>query len=160
MAYQALPSVQEYLLIAQTAPHVTRYLRKGRRWQGDWATNFNWIRQDDLFRDLPTKNSVDFAFADLVPEHVILGFPSRDFATDVFAGLFVAWIHHTVTLIGKRRLGDGLLLVSTFRLLNQITTDSQHPVATIMLHDMIQHLAHAHEEHMTTGSVVLPSYKY
>jgi Uma2 family endonuclease len=33
VAYQALPSVQEYLLIAQTTPHVTRYLRKGRRWQ-------------------------------------------------------------------------------------------------------------------------------
>lgn len=33
LAYQALPSVQEYLLIAQTVPHVTRFVRKGRRWQ-------------------------------------------------------------------------------------------------------------------------------
>jgi Uma2 family endonuclease len=32
LAYQTLPSVQEYLLIAQTAPHVTRYLRRGRKW--------------------------------------------------------------------------------------------------------------------------------
>ena len=33
LAYQALPSVQEYLLIAQSVPHVTRFLRKGRKWQ-------------------------------------------------------------------------------------------------------------------------------
>jgi Uma2 family endonuclease len=33
LAYQAVASVQEYLLIAQTVPHVTRFLRKGKRWQ-------------------------------------------------------------------------------------------------------------------------------
>ncbi|MBI1764406.1 MAG: Uma2 family endonuclease [Acidobacteria bacterium] len=33
LAYQAIPSVQEYLLIAQNIPHVTRFVRKGRRWQ-------------------------------------------------------------------------------------------------------------------------------
>jgi Uma2 family endonuclease len=31
-AYQKLSSVQEYLLISQDAPHVTQYLREGRRW--------------------------------------------------------------------------------------------------------------------------------
>ncbi len=33
LAYQAIPSVQEYLLVAQNIPHVTRFVRKGRRWQ-------------------------------------------------------------------------------------------------------------------------------
>jgi Uma2 family endonuclease len=33
LAYQALPSVQEYLLIAQNAPQVTRYVRHGEEWQ-------------------------------------------------------------------------------------------------------------------------------
>lgn len=33
LAYQSLPSVQEYLLIAQTAPHLTRFLRQGKRWR-------------------------------------------------------------------------------------------------------------------------------
>ena len=32
LAYQSLPSVQEYLLVAQTAPHITRYLRRGKKW--------------------------------------------------------------------------------------------------------------------------------
>lgn len=33
LAYQALPAVQEYLLVAQDAPHVTRFLRQGKRWR-------------------------------------------------------------------------------------------------------------------------------
>ena len=32
-AYQALPSVQEYVLVAQESPHVTRFLRQGKRWR-------------------------------------------------------------------------------------------------------------------------------
>jgi Uma2 family endonuclease len=33
LAYQALSSVQEYVLVEQAAPHVTRFLRRGKRWQ-------------------------------------------------------------------------------------------------------------------------------
>ena len=32
-AYQALPSVQEYLLVAQSIPFVTRFVRLGKRWR-------------------------------------------------------------------------------------------------------------------------------
>ena len=31
-AYQRIPSVKEYLIIAQDAPHITLYRRQGRRW--------------------------------------------------------------------------------------------------------------------------------
>lgn len=112
--------------------------REGRRWQGDWASNFNWLRHDALFKNIPTDGKVDFAFADLTPEHIILGFRPRDFATEVHAGLFVGWLHHPVALIGERRLGDGRVLISTFRLREHLTT---HPVAQIMVRDMIAHLA-------------------
>ena len=33
LAYQALPSMMEYLLIAQNAPQITRYARQGNFWQ-------------------------------------------------------------------------------------------------------------------------------
>lgn len=39
-AYQKIPSLREYLIVAQDAPHVTQYLRRGRQ----------WVRQD--FGDL------------------------------------------------------------------------------------------------------------
>jgi Uma2 family endonuclease len=31
-AYQQIPSVREYLIISQDAPHITQYVRQGRRW--------------------------------------------------------------------------------------------------------------------------------
>jgi Uma2 family endonuclease len=31
-AYQKLPSVKEYLIVSQDAPHITQYQRQGRRW--------------------------------------------------------------------------------------------------------------------------------
>ena len=31
-AYQRLPSLKEYLIVAQDAPHITQYRRQGRRW--------------------------------------------------------------------------------------------------------------------------------
>lgn len=123
---------QTYLTDLEVVP------RQGRRWQGDWANNFNWIRQDKLFQRIPTNGTVDFAFADLTPEHVILGFRPRDFAATVHAGLFVGWLHHPVALIGERRVGDGLILTSTFRLRHNFT---RNPVARIMLDDLVAHLA-------------------
>jgi hypothetical protein len=114
--------------------------RKGRKWQGDWASNMNWIRQDRMFSGIPVGGVLDFAFADLIPDHIISGLSPRDFAGDVHAGLFVGWLHHAVALVAERRFGNGRLLISTFRLLEQL---SQHPVAAIMLRDMIEHLAGA-----------------
>jgi hypothetical protein len=113
--------------------------RKGRKWQGDWASNMNWIRPDRMFTAIPTGGVVDFAFADLTPDHVIHGLSPRDFAGDVHAGLFIGWIHHTVALVAERRFGAGRLLISTFRLLEH----PSHPVAAIMLRDMVEHLTGA-----------------
>jgi hypothetical protein len=112
--------------------------RKGRSWQGDWANSMSWLKQDGLFREIPTGNLVDFAFADLTPDAVIVGMRPRDFASDVHAGLFVGWLHHTVALIAERRFEEGLLLTCTFRLRDHLP---HNPVATVMVNDMLRHLA-------------------
>jgi hypothetical protein len=112
--------------------------RKGRSWAGDWASNFNWIRPDTIFAGIPTGGTVDFAFADLTPDYVIVGMQPRDFARNVHSGLTVGWLHHTVALVAERRLGPGRLLISTYRLSGHLRT---HPVAQIMLGAMVAHLA-------------------
>lgn len=138
------------LWMAESADSQQTYLgnlsiseRQGRRWQGDWANNMNWIRQDQLFGQIPTGGLVDFAFADLTPDHVIVGLNPREFASDVHAGLFVGWIHHTVALIAERRFGNGRLMISTFQLRQHLLTQ---PVAAIMLRDMVTHLARINAE--------------
>jgi hypothetical protein len=112
--------------------------RHGRSWQGDWASSMSWIRQDRIFQDLPTGGVVDFAFADLTPETVIVGLTPRDFAANVHSGLFVGWVHHVVALVAERRVDKGRLTACTYRLREHL---GEHPVATIMMQDMIGRLA-------------------
>lgn len=44
-AYQALPSVKEYLLVSQTAYHVTRFSRHGEFWQREEFSGLDTIIQ-------------------------------------------------------------------------------------------------------------------
>jgi hypothetical protein len=112
--------------------------RQGRTWQGDWASSMSWLRQDRLFAGIPTGGTVDFAFADLTPDAVLVGLSPRDFATRVHAGLFVGWVHHVVALVAERPVGRGQLLACTFRIWEAL---GAHPVATTMMDDMIRRLA-------------------
>jgi hypothetical protein len=105
--------------------------------RGDWASNFNWIRHDAIFTDIPTDNLVDFAFADLTPEHVILGVHPFHWPRDVHAGIFVGWIHKNAALVAERCEGHGRMIVCTFRLRDHLAT---HPVAAAMLRDMLLRL--------------------
>jgi hypothetical protein len=93
--------------------------RSGTPWQGDWASSFGWHRFDNI----PTGGVVNFAFADLTPEHVIHSFAPRDFALDVYAGMFVGWLHKPVPTIARKRVGRGELLISTFRLAKNLETN-------------------------------------
>jgi hypothetical protein len=112
--------------------------RHGRSWQGDWASSMSWIRQDKLFDSIPSSGTVDFAFADLTPEAVIVGLTPRDFASNVHSGLFVGWVHHLVALIAERRIDRGWLMICTYRLRDHLGTQ---PVATIMMRDLLSRLA-------------------
>jgi Glycosyl hydrolases family 2, TIM barrel domain/Glycosyl hydrolases family 2/Glycosyl hydrolases family 2, sugar binding domain len=112
--------------------------RHGRSWQGDWASSMSWLRQDRIFQGIPTGGTVDFAFADLTPETVIVGLSPRDYAANVHSGLFVGWVHHIVALVAERRIDRGRLLVCTYRLRDHLGV---HPVATVMMQDMLARLA-------------------
>jgi hypothetical protein len=114
--------------------------RQGRSWQGDWASSMSWIRQDKIFSGIPTGGMVDFAFADLTPETVIVGLSPRDYAANVHSGLFVGWAHHIVALVAERPIDRGRLMICTYRLRDHLGT---HPVATIMMRDMIARIAAA-----------------
>ncbi|PWH16132.1 MAG: glycoside hydrolase family 2 [Anaerolineae bacterium] len=105
--------------------------RAGTPWQGDWASSFGWHR----FESLPTNGVVDFSFAGLTPEHVIHGFAPRDFARDVLAGLFVGWIHKPIPTIARRRMGRGVLVVSTFRLRENL---ENNPLARFLLAELLR----------------------
>jgi hypothetical protein len=107
-------------------PGVSIGPRAGTPWQGDWASSFGWHR----FTNLPTDGVVDFCFAGLTPDQVIHGFSAGDFFQDVFAGLFVGWLHRPAPTIARKHIGRGELLLSTFQLSENLDT---HPLAGYLL---------------------------
>jgi hypothetical protein len=54
--------------------------------------------------------------------------------------LFVGWAHHIVALVAERPIDRGRLMICTYRLRDHL---GSHPVATIMMQDMIARLAAA-----------------
>jgi hypothetical protein len=116
--------------------------RDGRSWQGDWVSTMNWIRQDQMFNGIPSNGTVDFAFADLTPELVLVGLTPRDFASRVHAGLFVGWVHHVVATIADRPIGRGRLMACTYRLREHLGIN---PVATILVDDMIRYMSRSRD---------------
>ena len=61
-AYQKLASLKEYLIVAQDAPHITRYHRQGRR----------WLRQD---------------FGDLKASLTLTSINNQMLIADIYAGI-------------------------------------------------------------------------
>lgn len=104
--------------------------RAGTPWQGDWASSFGWHR----FQSIPTNSVVDFSFAGLTPEVVVHGFAARDFERDVFAGLFVGWLHKAIPTVGRKRIGRGELVISTFRLRENLVNN---PLARFLFGELL-----------------------
>jgi Uma2 family endonuclease len=45
IAYQAIPSLREYLIVSQDIPHITHYVRDGQAWaRNDYSKNEAAIR--------------------------------------------------------------------------------------------------------------------
>ena len=114
--------------------------RHGRSWQGDWASSMSWIRQDKIFGGIPTGGTVDFAFADLTPETVIVGLNPTGFCRQRPFGSVCGLGHHIVALVAERPVDRGRLMICTYRLREHL---GAHPVATIMMHDMIRRMTGA-----------------
>jgi hypothetical protein len=113
------------------------YPRRETIWRGDWVSSLSWICQDRVFSGLPTNGLLNFAFADLTPEHIIKGLSPTDFAHRVHAGWAVGWLHKISGIVVEHTLGKGKLLISTFQLSKHLKT---HPLAAILLRDMLKYL--------------------
>jgi hypothetical protein len=113
-------------------PNITLTARHGTMWRGDWIAGFSWIRREGAFADLPGGPLIDLSYSGVVPRHVMGGWAGWEFAGAVTAGLVVGWVHKPVALIGEKRLGQGGLVASTFRLMA-----ADDPVADALLDALI-----------------------
>lgn len=102
---------------------------------GEWVSAFSWLRRTGRFADLPGGPILDLWLEGLSPQVVITGLPPARFECDVFAGVFVGWVHQVAALIARHHVGLGSVLISTLDVTGQAL--GADPVATWLLHQLI-----------------------
>ena len=112
-------------------------------WEGDWVTSWSWILHDAL-PGLPDRNPLDFAYEEVLPDHVLLGYDPGRHRDEVPSGMFVGWVHTPAANVWTFRQGRGTVTLTTFRV-----APESGPVATLLLERLIQHAALA--DRRTTG---------
>jgi hypothetical protein len=113
-------------------------------WEGDWVTNFNWLKHDPLFDRIPRTidtplpgDLMDFQYARVIPNQVMLGWSQAEDFNDVFCGMVVGWIHSPASILAQCRWGEGKLLATTLKLESAFGDD---PVAPIQLQNLLRYL--------------------
>jgi hypothetical protein len=108
-------------------------------WSGDWISAYSWVLPS-LSPDLPRRAPLDFAYAEVLPQHVLTGYDPRVHVDEVLAGMFVGWVHAPAALIWRFPVGRGWITATTFRM-----TSGGGPVWTVLLEALVQ-LAIAEDE--------------
>ncbi len=110
--------------------------RAGSDLDGNWVTNFNWIRADaqSPFAALAFSKILGFESARVVPRFVIQDVPGAHY-TDVLAGITYGWLNNNAALAVQMRVGTGRLLLTTFR----FDDYGRDPYATHLLDALIDY---------------------
>ena len=85
---------------------------------------------------LPSRAPLDFAYEEVLPDHVLLGHDPIRHRDEVSAGMFAGWVHAPAAVIWSFKQGAGAVTLTTFRVCPE-----RGPVATALLEELIQQSA-------------------
>ncbi|MDT5157544.1 MAG: hypothetical protein QOH51_1901 [Acidobacteriota bacterium] len=90
--------------------------RAGSDRDGNWVTNFNWVRDraPSPFSRVAFTKILGFESERVVPRFLIEGVKGADYG-DVLAGITFGWLNGNAALALQARSGSGRLLLTTFR---------------------------------------------
>jgi hypothetical protein len=109
--------------------------RRGSDLDGNWVTNFNWVRADTApFNAVAVGGLLGFESARAIPHYVIQGVRGEDYS-DVMSGIFYGWLNNNAALAVQAQAGGGKLFATTFRF-GEYGSD---PWATHLLDAIIRH---------------------
>ncbi len=112
---------------------------RGGTYGGSWLTSFSWLKPE-VHPRLQVDNPLGLPYMRVMPERTILGLPVEDRAVqgDFLAGQVSGWVGHPAVHTVRFRYGKGKVIMTTF---NIAAAAGEDPVATAMLHDLVDHLA-------------------
>ncbi|HEX8163598.1 MAG TPA: hypothetical protein VF538_17135 [Pyrinomonadaceae bacterium] len=110
--------------------------REGSDLDGNWVTNFNWVRpaSPSPFAPLAFTKIMGFESEHVVPRFVVQGVGGADY-DDVLAGVFYGWLNNNAALALQARAGDGRLVLTTLR----FDEYGRDPYATHLLDALVRY---------------------
>jgi hypothetical protein len=110
--------------------------REGSDLDGNWVTNFNWVRPSvpSPFAPLAFTKILGFESEHVVPRFVVQGVGGADY-DDVLAGVFYGWLNNNAALAVQARVGDGRLVLTTLR----FDEYGRDPYATHLLDALVRY---------------------
>lgn len=113
--------------------------RGGSDLDGNWVTNFNWVKTDIApFNEAAFTKILGFEAAAVIPRYVIQGVRAPDY-DDVLSGIFYGWLNNNAALAVQMRAGQGKLFVTTFH----FDAYGSDPYATRLLDALIRYTSSA-----------------
>ena len=106
-------------------------------WEGDWVTSFSWISPASC-DGLPVRNPLDFAYSEVLPDHVLLGHDPVRHVDEVTAGMFAGWVHAPAAIEWTFPQGRGSMTITTFRI-----SPESGPVASALFQRLLRRTADA-----------------
>jgi len=139
-AKAALSAGGRVILIAnegqEIAPGIQVVPRAGSNLDGNWISNFLWVRkQSPVFAGIAFNTLPEFEAQAVNPPAIIRGLPPSAFS-NVLAGMFYGWLRNNSGVLLEARAGKGKLLVTTFSFTNSYGAD---PYATLLLDNLMQY---------------------
>jgi hypothetical protein len=111
--------------------------RAGSDLDGNWVTNFNWVKTDAApFGEVAFTKIPGFESDTTTPRYVIQGIRAADY-DDVLSGIFYGWLNNNAALAVQMRAGSGKVFVTTFRF-DEYGSD---PYATRLLDAAIRYIS-------------------
>lgn len=109
--------------------------RAGSDLDGNWVTNFNWIRTDaPPFKTVAFNKLLGFEADAVTPRAVIQGVRGEDYG-DVLSGIFYGWLNNNAALAVQMRYGKGKFFATTYR----FDAYGRDPFATHLLDAIVRY---------------------
>ncbi|MGE5430760.1 MAG: hypothetical protein ACM3QX_06785, partial [Syntrophomonadaceae bacterium] len=98
--------------------------RKSEWYDGNWASNFNWIRPEQApFKDISFGKYLGFESTYSTPQLVISGIEPGNFK-NVLSGMYVGWLHLNSAYIYQMNVGKGRLVLCTLPIADNFNNDA------------------------------------
>lgn len=104
-------------------------------WDGDWITTWCWL-VPGVAPDLPDRAPLDATYAEVLPDHVLLGARPEELRSEVLGGVIAGWAYPDAATVWAFSQGRGRVVATTLRL-----SPESGPVATCLLEGLLQRLA-------------------